>query len=301
MNKTIKYVVALLMAACVLWIAISPTGRNLISRDSASSKASELVTDVTVPESDHSAVAGDEPSRRSAAGARSLANAEARDANFYLTRSDNPYSIREFKEGEASETTLPPAKRTKSSMLLTALDALSPQEARWLHERGYPKEADYVAFLQDQLSEAELARRAAQNDLAALAMLGSVQLRDGKVFPGYANLEEAAVRGSILALVELARYQAQHGDRLASYGLMQAALLRGDDSAMVLRNMPTAVWDGLSIHNKLTASTYALNYLNNIARSRARMGLPPLDNTIRPRRMRPPSNVNVPLGIYDYP
>jgi hypothetical protein len=301
MKISFKYIILLFLLVYLLWAGVSPMRSWLSDAASKPDLVGDTASDEVVGKPTEQFPVSETASRGIAERTGTKHLADAHSASYYLIRADNPFSMREFVEDQPASEALPPAKRTKSSLMLTALDALSPKEAQWLFERGYPKEADYIAFLENRFSQAELAERAARNDLAALAMLGSVQLRDGQVMAGYANLEEAAVRGSVLALVEMARAQARHGDPLASYGLMQAALLRGDDLAVSLSQLPTDTWNALSLHNKLRASTYALHYLNNIARIRQRMGLPPLDNSVRPPRVLPPSNVSVPLGLYDYP
>lgn len=213
-----------------------------------------------------------------------------RTAQYFLAeRADEP-SFR--RSPEIPLTDLPPADEVKSYP--GPLEARTPEEAVWLDRHGYPTQAEVDAL--DTTSANALAERAAQGDLAAMALLGKKQIQNQETLgTGYDNLNEAALQGSIWAILVLADHQRQVGNYKDAFALYNLAALRGDwvSSEIHMVSMPAQLpqlaFAGVP---RRTASHFvAMQAL------RQQRGLPPLVNTPRPNIFNRPDG-REPIGVY---
>lgn len=187
---------------------------------------------------------------------------------------------------------LPPAPFAKRYP--DALEARSPEEAAWLDRHGYPTVEELEAL--NTTTEQELAERAARGDLAAMALLGTKQMRANKTTEGYSNLNEAAMLGSIWAILQLADEQKRIGNIADALALYNLAALRGDGVGASLRmvsGLPAQIMQAtvISVPSRM-ASQYA-----NMQRLRALRGLPPLGVEMRPHPFNRPGGHD-PIGVY---
>lgn len=197
--------------------------------------------------------------------------------------------------GSIEPTTLPAPSRYRIAEELTTLDARSPKEAEWLRNNGYPTRSELEDIA--NLSEADLASRSAQGDLAAQALLAQKQLNAKQVLAGYANLEDAGTRGSIYALTVLAERQAAVGNQIESIAWFQVAAMRGDTRAA--ERMLQFGWQNLTPFTVASAQHYAMRYYANLADARAAAGLPMFVNEPRPGFDEDRPKLQTQVGIYD--
>lgn len=174
------------------------------------------------------------------------------------------------------------------------LEARTPEEAAWLDRHGYPTQGELDAL--DSMTEMELAERAARGDLAAMALLGEKQLRQGKIVEGQSNLNESAMLGSIWAILALADWQKARGNTVAALELYQLAALRGDWLSPSL-HMQTGLRKEIKTAELLFMPGNVATMFANMQRLRTLRGLPPLGITTRPNPFNRPGGVD-PVGIY---
>ncbi|HRG15215.1 MAG TPA: hypothetical protein PLB00_04430 [Pseudomonadota bacterium] len=174
------------------------------------------------------------------------------------------------------------------------LEARTPEEAAWLDRHGYPTQEELDAL--DAMTELELAERAARGDLAAMALLGEKQLRQGKIVEGQSNLNESAMLGSIWAILALADSQKARGNTIGAIELYQLAALRGDWLSPSL-HMQTGLRKEIKTAELLFTPGNVATLFANMQRLRALRGLPPLGVETRPNPFNRPGGDD-PVGVY---
>ena len=213
-----------------------------------------------------------------------------RSASFYLSARNE----RGFRQNILEHApSLPPPDFTKRNP--TALDAVTPEEAVWLDQHGYPTGEELATL--STTSELELAQRAAEGDVTALGLLGLKQLqREETLGAGYDNLSEAALQGSIWAIIALARHQSAYGNQNEAFALYNIAALRGDwlspSTHMVTMPNQLAQREYISVPGR-TASWFA-----NLQALRKERRLSPLQNRMRPNQFNRPNTLDREVGIY---
>jgi hypothetical protein len=210
-----------------------------------------------------------------------------RDAQYFLTLRDAPT----FRGGQKVPLPdLPPPDEKK--LYPGELEARTPEEAVWLDQHGYPTQEELEAL--DRTSALDLAQRAAEGDLAALALLGEKQLRE-KATVGLNNLDEAALQGSVWAILALGDFSRQRGDFSTAFAYYNLAAMRGDwiSPSLHMTLMP----DQLDQHFFLRVPQDTAYLLATLQYLRQQRGLPPLANTPRPNIFNRPDGLK-PIGVY---
>lgn len=213
------------------------------------------------------------------------------DPQVFLSPPDRP-SLMAHPEGIVP--VLPPASRYVRRSETTLFDALSPEDAAWLADHGYPTFAE-VDGLAAQ-AEQGLALRAAEGDLGAQVLLGMKQNGSGRFKNGYSNIGDAAARGSTFALAALAKDQQEAGNVVESAAWQRVAMMRGDWRAAEFVGYKGPE---LSPWQVQQADRYAIRYMLNLEHRRRELGLGPFNNTLRPGfDWRAPESGDQ-VGVYD--
>jgi hypothetical protein len=197
---------------------------------------------------------------------------------------------------EGIKPVLPPASRYVRVEETTLFDALSPEDAAWLVAHGYPTWAE-VEGLGD-MSEPDLAARAAKGDLGAQVLLGIKQNEQRRYRDGYSNIEDAAVRGSTFALAVLAKEQLRAGNLIESAAWQRVAMMRGDWRAGEFLGY---YGPSLTAWQMQEADRYAIRYMLNLEQRRRELGLGPFSNTLRPGFDWWRPRLGEQVGIYERP
>jgi hypothetical protein len=244
-------------------------------------------TDARTPTS---GTAGQADSQGNPANTKGTAPQHKEEAQYYLTTRGEPG----FRRGP--QIPLPKLPSPDDVKLHPSeLDGRTPQEAVWLDQHGYPTQEELDAL--NDTSALELAERAAQGDLAAMALLGKKQLADSETLAvGYENLSEAALQGSIWAILAMANHQREYGNYDDAFALYNLAALRGDwvSPSVYMTSMPTQLPQRSFVTvPRHTASLFAaMQYL------RSQRGMSPLVNTLRPNIFNRPGTLDQPVGVY---
>ncbi|MDZ4812003.1 MAG: hypothetical protein SGI99_05220 [Pseudomonadota bacterium] len=212
-----------------------------------------------------------------------------RDAQYFLTAREDDPDFRTSPDVPLPELPPPDASKRYPGWL----EAQTPEEAVWLDQHSYPTQEELDAL--GASSALDLAQRAANGDLAALALLGEKQLDDGDVVVGYNNLNEAALQGSIWAILMLADRQRQvrnYGNALALYNL---AALRGDWVSPSLHMIAMPIQ--LHQNDFADAPRQTARFFATMQYLRQQRGLPPLVNTPRPNIFNRQGGLE-PIGVY---